>query len=29
LLCIVDVVSELIYSAPTRDRTPLDELMYD
>jgi intracellular multiplication protein IcmS len=29
LLCIADVISELIYSAPSRDRTPLDELMYD
>lgn len=29
LLCITDVVSELIFSAPSRDRTPLDELMYD
>lgn len=29
LLCIADVVSELIYGAPSRDRTPLDELMYD
>lgn len=29
LLCIADVVSELIFSAPSRDKTPLDELMYD
>jgi intracellular multiplication protein IcmS len=29
LLCITDVISELIYAAPSRDRTPLDELMYD
>lgn len=29
LLCIVDVVTELVLSAPTRDVTPLDELMYD
>jgi len=29
LLCICDVLSELINSAPSRDSTPLDELMYD
>jgi len=29
LLCIADVISELIFSAPSRDKTPLDELMYD
>jgi intracellular multiplication protein IcmS len=29
LVCITDVLSELIYTAPSRDRTPLDELMYD
>jgi intracellular multiplication protein IcmS len=29
LLCITDVIYELIYSAASRDRTPLDELMYD
>jgi intracellular multiplication protein IcmS len=29
LFCIADVISELIFSAPSRDRTPLDELMYD
>jgi intracellular multiplication protein IcmS len=29
LMCIVDVVSELIQSGYSRDRTPLDELMYD
>ena len=29
LLCICDVLSELVNSAPSRDSTPLDELMYD
>lgn len=29
LMCIVDVIEELRRSAPTRDRIPLDELMYD
>ncbi len=29
LLCMADVVNELINSAPTKDVTPLDELMYD
>ena len=29
LLCLTDVVSELIQSGPTPDKTPLDELMYD
>ncbi len=29
LLCITDVVNELIKSAPSLDTTPLDELMYD
>lgn len=29
LLCITDVVSELIHSAPTKESTPLDELLYD
>lgn len=29
LLCIYDVISELMQSAPSRDSTPLDELMYD
>ncbi|GAB4392272.1 MAG: type IVB secretion system protein IcmS [Gammaproteobacteria bacterium] len=28
-LCMTDVVNELIKMAPTRDTTPLDELMYD
>ncbi len=28
-LCITDVLCELIYSAPSRTTTPLDELMYD
>ena len=29
LLCMVDVINELIQGAPTKDYTPLDELMYD
>lgn len=29
LLCMTDVLCELIYTAPSRDVTPLDELMYD
>ena len=29
LLCITDVVNELIQGGPSRDQTPLDELMYD
>lgn len=29
LLCITDVISELIQGGPSRDYTPLDELMYD
>jgi intracellular multiplication protein IcmS len=29
LLCITDVISELIYSGPSKSETPLDELMYD
>lgn len=29
LLCILDVLNELIKSSPTRDEVPLDELMYD
>ena len=29
LLCMVDVVNELIAGGPSRDYTPLDELMYD
>ena len=29
LLCIVDVVNELIQGGPGQDHTPLDELMYD
>ncbi len=29
LLCIVDVIEELRKCAPSRDKTPLDELMYD
>lgn len=29
LLCICDVINELMNSAPSRDVTPLDELMYD
>jgi len=28
-MCIVDVLCELIQSGPTRESTPLDELMYD
>ena len=28
-MCITDVLCELMNSAPTRDKTPLDELMYD
>ena len=28
-MCIADVLSELMNSAPSRDVTPLDELMYD
>lgn len=29
ILCIIDVVTELVLSAPSREVTPLDELMYD
>lgn len=29
LLCMTDVVNELIAGGPSRDYTPLDELMYD
>ncbi|OGT48793.1 MAG: type IV secretion protein IcmS [Gammaproteobacteria bacterium RIFCSPHIGHO2_12_FULL_38_11] len=29
LLCILDVLNELVKSSPTRDEVPLDELMYD
>jgi len=29
LLCIVDVMNELINAAPRGDATPLDQLMYD
>ena len=29
LLCLIDVVHELIRGAPSKDYTPLDELMYD
>ncbi len=29
LLCIADVISELMHAAPSLDVTPLDELMYD
>lgn len=29
LLCITDVLYELVKSSPTRDEVPLDELMYD
>ena len=29
LLFIADVLSELIYTAPSRNTTPLDELLYD
>jgi len=28
-MCITDVLYELINTAPSRDSTPLDELMYD
>lgn len=29
LMCITDVLSELIQAGPSPDKTPLDELMYD
>lgn len=29
LMCMTDVICELIQSGSARDRTPLDELMYD
>lgn len=29
LLCITDVVNELIQGGPSKDYTPMDELMYD
>lgn len=29
LLCMTDVVNELIQGGPSKDYTPLDELMYD
>lgn len=28
-VCLTDVLCELIYQGPSRDSTPLDELMYD
>lgn len=28
-MCITDVICELMNSAPTKTKTPLDELMYD
>lgn len=28
-LCMTDVLSELIHGGPSKDYTPLDELMYD
>jgi len=28
-MCITDVICELMQAAPTRESTPLDELMYD
>ena len=29
LLCLTDVMNELIHGGPSRDYTPLDELLYD
>lgn len=29
LLCMTDVLNELVQGGPSRDYTPLDELMYD
>ena len=29
LFCILDVISELVKSSPSKDAVPLDELMYD
>lgn len=29
LLCMTDVVNELVQGGPSKDYTPLDELMYD
>ena len=29
LMCMTDVINELIMGGPSRDYTPLDELMYD
>ena len=29
LLCITDVLNELVQGGPSKDYTPLDELMYD
>lgn len=29
LLCVTDILIELIQAAPSRDITPLDDLMYD
>ena len=29
LLCMTDVMNELISGGPSKDYTPLDELMYD
>ena len=29
LMCLVDVLCELVFLAPSRELTPLDELLYD
>lgn len=29
IFCFTDVIAELVYTAPSREQTPLDELMYD
>lgn len=29
LVCLTDVLCELVYTAPSREKTPLDELLYD
>ncbi|MBA4696715.1 MAG: type IV secretion protein IcmS [Legionella sp.] len=29
LLCMADVINELVQGGPSKDHTPLDELMYD
>ncbi len=29
LICATDVIIELMQNSPTRDKTPLDDLMYD